>query len=117
MISKGFRTLVIENSEKLSFKENCIVCKDNDTILPINQFENVLFETQQTSVSVKLLNAFIDNNAFIVFCDEKHTPCCQLLGLNNHNNLSGNIFDQINWSNENKEIVWKNIIEQKISLQ
>lgn len=67
---RGYRTLVIENTEKLSFDNNHIILNDDDDAsLPVPQFENVLFSTQRTSVSVKLLNQLINRNAMVVFCD------------------------------------------------
>lgn len=112
----SFRTVVISNQSKLSYKNRFLVVKqDNDEkYVHLSEIDTIIVDSIVVSISTYLLKELSDSKINIIFCDEKHNPFGELSSYYSSHNTSKKIQKQINWLKENKDKMWQNIIKNKI---
>lgn len=112
----SFRTIVISNQSKLSYKNRFLVVKqDNDEkYVHLSEIDTIIVDSIAVSISTYLLKELSDSKINIIFCDEKHNPFGELSSYYSSHNTSKKILKQINWLKENKDKMWQNIIKNKI---
>lgn len=64
-----------------------------------------------------LLSELVKRGVKVIFCDEKHNPQMELLPYYDNYITSKKIFNQIQWDEELKQLVWTSIVKQKILMQ
>ena len=100
------RQLVIQNKET-----------QEESSVPIEDIGFVIIENNQVYVSIPVINALAENNAAVIFCNEKHLPASMNLPLD-CNTVQNQLFTaQIKSTLPLKKQCWKQIIEQKIKNQ
>ena len=112
----SFRTVVISNQSKLSYKNRFLVVKqDNDEkYVHLSEIDTIIVDSIAVSISTYLLKELSDSKINIIFCDEIHNPFGELSSYYSSHNTSKKIQKQINWLKENKDKMWQNIIKNKI---
>ena len=115
------RTLFFSNAVCLTLKNKQLVIQNKETqeesSVPIEDIAFVIIENSQIYISVPAINALAENNAAVVFCNEKHLPFSMNLVLD-CNKIQNQLFTaQIESSLPIKKKCWKQIIEQKIKNQ
>lgn len=115
----GFRTVVLDKANKINLDLNNLVVLYNDEKFYINidEIDTIIIEDPRCYVSLRLLSELCKNGINIILTDTSHVPIGTVQTLFNHSRASKNILKQINWSIENKNLLWKNIIYNKISNQ
>lgn len=111
-----FRTLIIDSHSKLEYSLGYFVFRSASETkrININEIQCVIVQSLAVSITSSLLCELIKNNINIIFCDEKRNPHSQLLPLYGSYNSFKKYSQQINWSKEIKDYVWKLIIKEKI---
>ena len=112
----SFRTVVISNQSKLNYKNRFLVVKqDNDEkYIHLSEIDTIIVDSIAVSISSYLLKELSYSKINIIFCDEKHNPFGELSSYYSSHNTSKKIQKQINWSKENKDLIWQSIIKNKI---
>ena len=115
------RTLFFSNAVCLTLKNKQLVIQNKETreenSVPIEDVGFVIIENNQVYISVPAINALAENNAAVVFCNEKHLPFSMNLPLD-CNSVQNQLFTaQIEAALPTKKKCWKQIIEQKIRNQ
>lgn len=115
------RTLVFSNAVCLTLKNKQLVIQNKETreesSVPIEDIGFVIIENNQVYISIPVINALAENNAAVVFCNEKHLPFSMNLPLD-CNTIQNQLFTaQIEASIPAKKKCWKQITEQKIKNQ
>lgn len=115
------RTLFFSNAVCLTLKNKQLVIQNKETreesSVPIEDIGFVIIENNQVYISIPVINALAENNAAVVFCNEKHLPFSMNLPLD-CNTIQNQLFTtQIESSLPIKKKCWKQIIEQKIKNQ
>ncbi len=115
----GWRTIVVNKHSKLSYKNNHLVYKDPYTteMIHLSEVDTLLLETTDISITTMLMKRLVDENILVIFCDDKRLPTAMLQPFHNRHDSSLQIEKQINWSLEQKQNVWTEVIRQKISNQ
>ncbi|MGN0796515.1 MAG: type II CRISPR-associated endonuclease Cas1 [Christensenellales bacterium] len=114
----SFRTVVVTKRSKLEYKLGFLVCRGEETKkVFVSEISNLIVESTTVSMTTALLTELIRNKVNVIFCDEKHNPFSQLVSLQGRYNGSGKLKNQIEWTNEAKELVWTEIVRFKISNQ
>lgn len=114
----GFRTVVIKNRSKLDMRMNYLICRsEEETKVYIPEISYLILESTAISMTCALLSELIKNNVKIIFCDEKHSPESELVGLHNNYSSVSKIKKQTQWSEDIKAKVWQKIIQNKIYQQ
>ena len=90
---------------------------ETDTKILLDEIETLVIENQQVSITAALLSELIEHKVRVVFCDGTHNPQSELVPYHGSYNTSARIKAQIAWTDEMKDLVWQEIIKQKIHNQ
>src|SRR5690554_3190698 len=115
----SWRTVVVTKRAKLDLKMNHLVVRQTDSSVKIflGEIAVLIIESTAVSLTTALLAALIENKTKVVFCDKKRNPSSELIPYYGSHDVSLKIENQINWNTDYKNIVWKEIIKQKITNQ
>ncbi|HUN16726.1 MAG TPA: type II CRISPR-associated endonuclease Cas1 [Saprospiraceae bacterium] len=90
---------------------------DTTHFVPIEDIGIVIFDHPQITFSHRVVDLLSDNNAVMIWCDEKHMPKSINLPLSNNDTYTEKLRYQINASEPLKKQLWKQTIECKIENQ
>ena len=116
------RTLVFSTALKLSLKNSQLVISLRDIpsetqTIPIEDVGMVIIENQMISVTLPLLNEFVDSGTAVILCDNKGMPHAMLQNLDGHNLQGEFLRNQIKVGEVLRKQIWKQIVESKIRNQ
>ena len=112
----GWRTIVVNQHSKLSYKNNHLIYKDSSRteMIHLSEIDILLIETTDIVLSTMLIKRLSDENILVVFCDDKRLPVAQLMPYYGKHDSSLQFSKQIEWPEQVKGVVWTEIISQKI---
>lgn len=115
----GFRVVMIEEGEQLRSKlDNLHIKKGNfEYTVPLSDINTIVVGNLNATISARLLGELALHNIVLVTCDKKHQPIGIYTGLNTHSRSSKVLKNQLLWTEEFKDNVWKEIIKSKIANQ
>lgn len=114
----SFRTVVIEKSAKLDFSMGFLVVRQMETTrIHLSEISLLVIESTATSLTTALLTELMKAKVKVVFCDEKRQPSSELLPYYGCHDCSGKLRTQIAWNQGIKELVWSEIVSEKIRKQ
>lgn len=115
----AFRTLIISTHCKLEYSLEYLVYRGVDATKRIflNEISTILIESTQVSITTSLINEIVKRKIKVIFCDEKHDPIGEITPYNNSHNSSERILTQIERDKDTKDIIWKEIIKEKIKTE
>lgn len=111
----GWRTVVIANQCKLTYKNNYLIVRNKDVqMIHLNEIDVLIIETTQVSITSILLSELLNRKIKVIFCDERHNPKGEVVPYYGCHNTSKKIMQQLQWDSHIKGLVWRKIISQKI---
>ena len=112
----SFRTVVIANQAKISYKNRFLVVKKDieEKYIHLSEIDTIIVDSISVSISSYLLKELADNKINIIFCDEKHNPYGQIQPFYSRHNSSKKIIEQTKWTLKNKDNLWTLIVKNKI---
>lgn len=111
----AFRTIVIKNRCKLEYSLNYLVCRsDTEKRVVLDEIECLIIQNTNVSITCALLSALSEKKIKVIFCDGKANPQAELTPYFNNYCSYKKIMQQINFDTTFKDILWQNIIYQKI---
>ena len=112
----SFRTVVIAQQSKLSYKNRFLVVKQDfdEKYIHLSEIDTIIVDSLAVSISAYLLKELSDNKINIIFCDEKHNPFGELSTYYSKHNTSKMIQKQIFWTSNEKDKIWKKIVKNKL---
>lgn len=114
----SWRTVVITKRCKLDVKLGYLVVRDEETSkIFLDEIALLVIENPAVSLTVCLLEALKEKKIKTVFCDSQHLPMAELVPYSDCYDDVHKIKAQIRWSEEIKDLVWAEIIRDKISKQ
>lgn len=115
----SFRTVVISKQSKITYKNKFLVVKqeEDEKYIHLSEIDTILVDSISVSISSYLLKELSDNKINIIFCDESHNPFGEITSYYNRHNSSKMIMKQIKWTQKEKDLMWKRIVENKIKNQ
>jgi len=114
----SFRTVVVKERSKLDLKLNYLVCRnENETKVYIPEISVLILESTGISITTALISELVKHNVKIILCDEKHNPESEILPYYGHFSSSKRLKQQLMWTEETKDILWAEIIKNKIFQQ
>lgn len=115
------RTLFFSNSCRLSLKNAQLVVENHASgevkTVPIEDIGVALIENPMVSISIPAMNALVENNCAVVFCDARHMPSSMLMNLDSNSVQAETYRLQMDASLPLKKNLWKQVIEAKIRNQ
>ena len=114
----SFRTIVVTNKCKLSYKSNHLIIRKEDVqMIHLSEINMIVIDTTQVSITTYLISELSKKKIKVIFCDELKNPIAELVPYYGSHNTSKKVLSQIKWEINIKEIVWKHIIKDKIQKQ
>ena len=114
----SWRTVVISKRAKLDLHLNHMVVRGEETIkIFLGDISVLIIETTAVSITACLLNELIKQKIKVIFCDEKRNPASELVPYYGSHDTSDKIRVQIKWTEELKQLVWTEIVTEKIRQQ
>lgn len=116
------RTLVFSNPVNLTLRNKQLVLafkddQENKHTIPIEDIGVVVIENQRTSITIPLLNALVDDNVQVIFCDDHGMPHSMLYNLDSNQTQGETLRNQIAAGEVLKKQLWKQVVEAKIRNQ
>lgn len=114
-----WRTVVISGTAKLDYKLNAMMVRQNEktTQIHLGEIGTLLLENTAISLTASLLCELMHRKVKVIFCDEKRNPQAELIPYYGCHDTSAKIRAQIRWSSDTKELVWGEIVAEKIRNQ
>lgn len=80
----SWRTVVITRRAKLDLKIGYLVVRtENETKkIYLDEISVLMIEEPAVSITGCLISALNEKKIKVIFCDEKRTPCCELVSYN-----------------------------------
>ena len=114
----SWRTIVITGSAKLDYQLGFLVVrKEKITKIHLNEIGILLIDSTAVSITTSLINELLKQKVKIIFCNEKHNPCGEILPYYGSHDTSAKIRTQMTWSEDDKKKVWTAIVKEKIGKQ
>lgn len=114
----SWRTIVVSSSAKLDYQLGFLVVrKDTTTKVHLNEISVLMLESTAISLTASLVNELLKRKIKIVFCDEKRTPCGEVLPYYGSHDTSIKIRKQIAWDASTKAAIWTEVVSDKIRKQ
>lgn len=112
----GFRTIVVNQHSKLSYKNNHLVFKSEsrvETIL-LSEIDLLICETTDIVVTTMLLSKLVDEGVGVIFCCKNWLPSAQLMPFYGRHDSSLTLKKQLEWKAEAKDQLATRLIQQKM---
>ena len=114
----SWRTVVVSSSAKLDYQLGYLVVRKDVTVkVHISEISILIIESTAVSLTVALLNELMKKKIKVIFCDEKRNPSSELLPYYGSHDTSAKIREQIKWSEQEKTVIWTEIVTEKIRKQ
>jgi len=85
--------------------------------VPVEDVGLLIVDHPQVSVTHNLMNALVNNNAAILWCDEQHLPNGLVLPMSSNHIYTEKLRSQLNASQPLKKQLWKQTVKTKIRNQ
>lgn len=114
----SWRTVVISNNAKLDYQIGYLVVRGTETTkIHLNEIGTLMIESTAVSMTSYLLSELVKNKIKVIFCDEKRNPISELVPYYGSHDTSAKIRKQIEWTKEEKALIWTEIVSEKIKQQ
>lgn len=109
---------MISKRAKLDLQLNHLVIRMEDvTKVHLSEISVLMIESTAVSVTAALLAELTKRKIKVIFCDEKRLPSSQLVAYYGSHDTSLKYKKQISWTKETRDIVWAEIVAEKIRMQ
>lgn len=114
----SWRTVVVSSSAKLDYQLGYLVVrKETTTKIHLNEISILMLESTAISLTASLISELLKRKIKVIFCDEKRNPCGEVLPYYGCHDTSEKIRRQIIWQEDIKNVVWTDIVAEKIRKQ
>ena len=109
-----WRTVVITNKAKLSYKNDYLIVRNGEVkLIHLSEINTLIIDTTAATMTSYLISEMLSRKIKIIICDKKRNPQGEIVPYYGSHNTSEQIFKQIEWDDYCKTI-WTRIIEEKI---
>lgn len=114
-----WRTVIISERAKLELKMNYLVVRRPEETVKVflDEIAIVLVESTAVSLTVALLSELTERKIKVIFCDNKRNPSSELMPYYGSHDTSNKIRRQASWNLSFSEMLWAEIIREKINKQ
>ena len=114
----SWRTIVLSNNAKLDYQIGYMVVRGAKTTkIHLNEIGTLIVESTAVSMTSYLLSELMKSKIKVIFCDEKRNPSSELIPYYGCHDTSSKIRKQIEWTKDNKDHIWTEIVSEKIRQQ
>lgn len=111
-----WRIVYASEVDRLSLHLNSlkVVKGDLEVKIPLGDIFALVIEDLTISLSVRLITELSHYNILVIFCNQKHLPECVMHPVNGHFSQYGQMKAQLQWTEEAKSILWREVLKRKI---
>lgn len=110
--------MIITEQSKLDYKMGYMVVRGMETKrILLDEIAILVIENPMISITGCLLAELSEKKVKVIFCDNKRSPISELVPYHGSHDSSAKIRAQMTWGKEIEEIVWQEIISEKIHKQ
>ena len=115
----GWRTVAIRSKSSLEVEDRLLRIETDGRIrkIPLDQLGHLLMDTGAVTLPASVLSVLAEEHVRVLLCDARHVPGCEVIPVGRHHEAAGSVMDQAAWSSENRNRVWKCIVELKLRNQ
>lgn len=114
----SWRVVVITKRAKLDLQLGKMVVRSDETVkIVLSEISTILIESTAVSITTSLIAELAKRKIKVIFCDEKRNPSCELVNYYGSHDTSNKVRRQIAWKQRTKEVVWTEIVTEKIRKQ
>lgn len=114
----SWRIVVISRRAKLDYQLGYMVVRNEEiTKIHLSEISTILIESTAVSLTTSLLAELTKKKIKVIFCDEKRNPSSELIPYYGSHDTSAKIREQIKWSEQEKTVIWTEIVTEKIRKQ
>ena len=114
----SWRTVVITKRVKLDLEIGYMVVRSMETVkIHLSEISTVIIESTAVSITASLLCELARKKIKVIFCDEKRNPSSELVSYYGSHDTSIKVRNQVAWRQDIKDLVWTEIISEKIRKQ
>ena len=114
----SWRVVVIDNQAKLDYKMGYLVVRGLETKrILIDEIAVLMIANPAVSFTGFLVEALTDKKVKVIFCDTKRNPVADLMPHHGCHDSSAKIRTQVGWNQAIKDMVWRDIVSEKIRKQ
>lgn len=116
----GYRIIYVEKCEYLRLYLDNLKVEINEkkeVNFPIADIQILVIDNYKSTLSIPLINKLTEYNVCTIICGVDHLPKSYILPINGNFASSGNLFKQIQWSQERKDYIHAEIVKHKIKNQ
>lgn len=114
----SWRVVVIDNQAKLDYKMGYLVVRGLETKrILIDEIAVLMIANPAVSLTGFLVEALTDKKVKVIFCDTKRNPVAELMPHHGCHDSSAKIRTQVGWNQAIKDMVWRDIVSEKIRKQ
>lgn len=112
----SWRVVVVSSNAKVDYKMDYLVVRTVDTTRRVHMSEISVLVLESTAISVTAyaLCELVSRKVKVIFCDHLRNPCAELLSSNGSHDSPAKIRQQIRWTEAAKQLVWTEIVRDKI---
>ncbi len=112
-----FRQILITQKSYIHFEnDNLIIERDEKKLsVPINDIAIIVFESLDSTISLRLISELSLKNITMLFCDYKHMPAAYSLPINQHYRIPYVHNLQILQTQVSKDLIWEKLLKAKIA--
>lgn len=114
----SWRVVVIENQAKLDYKMGYMVVRglESKRVL-LEEMAVLVIENPAVSLTGILIEALTEKKVKVIFCDSKRNPTAELIPHHGSHDSASKIRAQIAWKKDVKDIIWRELVMEKIRKQ
>lgn len=114
----SWRVVVIDNQAKLDYKMGYLVVRGLETKrILIDEIAVLMIANPAVSFTGFLVEELTDKKVKVIFCDTKRNPVAELMPHHGCHDSSAKIRTQVGWNQAIKDMVWRDIVSEKIRKQ
>lgn len=114
----SYRTVIVSEQSKLDYKMGYMVVRGKETRrVLIDEVSVLVIENPMVSFTGCLIEELVNQKVKVIFCDAKRNPVAELLPHHGSHDSSLKIRRQVLWKDDIKNMVWKEIVGDKIRKQ
>lgn len=114
----SWRTVTITKRCKLEYRMGYLVVRDEDIVrVHLSEIAVLILESTAISMTTSLISELVKRKIKVIFCDASHNPQSELVAYYGCHDSSRRIRQQIHWDPALKEIIWQQIVKDKIRKQ
>jgi CRISPR-associated endonuclease Cas1 subtype II len=83
----------------------------------IDEIDTLILESTAVNITAYLMQELIKHKVKVIICDDKHQPSAELLPYAGSFDAARKLRMQLEWDEDQKDLVWQAVIQRKILMQ